>query len=77
MPAVGTKTEVWKGIAHHTSGGLTKAKLQKSKSGKVVSRKQHAADMKAIKHLRAGGFVVKKGQKPLLGNKKGLGLFGF
>jgi hypothetical protein len=51
---------VWHGTAKHTSGGLKKSDLMKHK-GRIISRKKHAAGKKAIKHLRALGFIAKKG----------------
>ena len=60
IPAVGTKAMVWHGTAKHTSGGLKKSDLMKHK-GRIISRKKHAAGKKAIKHLRALGFIAKKG----------------
>jgi len=58
--AVGTKAQVWHGTAKHTSGGLKKKDLMKHK-GKIVSRRKHAAGLKAIKKLRKMGYVAKKG----------------
>jgi len=49
VKASGSKLEVWKGTAKHTSGGLTKADLMLNKRGKVVSRKMHALGLKAFK----------------------------
>ena len=60
IPAVGTKAMVWHGTAKHTSGGLKKSDLMKHK-GRIISRKKHAAGKKAIKHLRALGYIAKKG----------------
>jgi hypothetical protein len=60
IPAVGTKAMVWHGSAKHTSGGLKKSDLMKHK-GRIISRKKHAAGKKAIKHLRALGYIAKKG----------------
>ena len=60
IPAVGTKAMVFHGTAKHTSGGLKKSDLMKHK-GRIISRKKHAAGKKAIKHLRALGFIAKKG----------------
>lgn len=57
---VGTKAQVWHGTAKHTSGGLTRKDLMKHK-GKIVSRRKHAAGLKAIKKLRKMGYVAKKG----------------
>jgi hypothetical protein len=69
MKAVGSKAEVFHGTAKHTSGRLQKKDLMKTKSGRIVSKKQHAAGKKAIKRLVALGFKAKKGQFTLF--KKG------
>jgi hypothetical protein len=61
MPAVGTKAQVYHGTAKHTSGGLTKKDLMKTKKGRIVSKRKHAAGMKAIKQLKKAGYVAKKG----------------
>ena len=61
IPAVGSKAAVFHGTAKHTSGGLTKKDLMKTKRGRIVSRKKHAAGQKAIKKLRKLGYVAKKG----------------
>jgi len=61
VPAVGTKAQVWHGNAKHTSGGLTKSDLMKTKKGRIVSRKKHAAGKKALKNLVKAGFKAKKG----------------
>ena len=61
MPAVGTKAQVWHGTAKHTSGGLTKKDLMKTKKGRIVSKKKHAAGQRAIKKLKKMGYVAKKG----------------
>lgn len=57
---VGSKAQVYHGTAKHTSGGLTKKHLVKSK-GRIKSKKQVAHGKKAIKNLRKLGFVAKKG----------------
>jgi hypothetical protein len=57
---VGSKAQVYHGTALHTSGGLTKKNLVKSK-GRIKSKKQVAHGKKAIKNLRKLGFVAKKG----------------
>jgi hypothetical protein len=44
----GTKEEVYNGTADKTAGGLTKADLMISKSGKVVSKKQSEAAQKRL-----------------------------
>jgi len=61
MPAVGSKAEVFHGTAKHTSGGLTKKDLVKTKRGRIVSRRKQAAGKKAIMKLRKLGYVAKKG----------------
>ena len=75
MVASGSKAQVWHGTAKHTSGGLTKKDLMKHK-GRIISRKKHAAGKKAIKHLRAMGYIAKKGtfrlmRKSMSHGKKG------
>jgi hypothetical protein len=61
IPAVGTKAQVWHGSAKHTSGGLTRKHLMKTKKGRIVSRKKHAAGKKALKRLTKAGYKAKKG----------------
>lgn len=61
MPAVGSKAEVYHGTAAHTSGGLKKKDLMKTKKGRIVSRKKHAAGKKALKRLLKAGYKAKKG----------------
>jgi hypothetical protein len=65
IKAVGSKLEVFRGSARHTSGGLTKKDLMKHK-GRIISRKKHAAGKKAIKHLFALGYKPKKGSFTLM-----------
>lgn len=65
IKAVGSKAEVWHFSAKHTSGGLKRADLMKHK-GRIISRKKHAAGKKAIKHLRALGYIAKKGTFKLM-----------
>lgn len=62
MKANGSKAEVWHGSAKHTSGGLTKKDLMKTKKGRIVSKKKHAAGKRAIKTLRKLGFKAVKGK---------------
>lgn len=66
---VGTKAQVWHGTAKHTSGGLTKKDLMRHK-GKIVSRRKHAAGLKAIKKLRKMGYIAKKGTFKLFKKQK-------
>jgi len=61
MATVGSKAQVFHGHAKHTSGGLTRKDLMKTKSGRIVSRKKHAAGKKAVKHLFSMGYKPKKG----------------
>ncbi len=66
MVTTGSKSQVWHGTAKHTSGGLTKSDLMKTKKGRIVSKKKHAAGLKAIKKLFAKGFKPKKGTFKLM-----------
>merc|ERR1712012_701352 len=52
VSVVGKKWQVWNGTREKTVGGLTKKDLMKSKSGKIVSKKQA---------LRARGNMKKNG----------------
>jgi len=61
MKTVGSRAEVFHGKAAHTSGGLKKSHLMRTKKGRIVSRKQHALGLKRIKHLFALGYKPKKG----------------
>ncbi len=61
MKTVGTKAQVWHGTAKKTSGGLTKKDLMKTKKGRIVSKKKHAAGKKALKRLAKAGYKAKKG----------------
>jgi hypothetical protein len=58
---VGSKAAVYHGTAKHTSGGLKKKDLMKTKNGRIVSRRKHAAGKKAIQRLRKLGYIAKKG----------------
>ncbi len=69
VPAVGTKAQVWHGTAKHTSGGLTRKDLMKTKKGRIVSRRKHAAGQRAIKKLRKLGYIAKKGKFSLFTKK--------
>ena len=61
IPAVGSKAQVWHGTAKHTSGGLTKNNLMKTRKGRIVSKRKHAAGKKALKNLIKAGYKAKKG----------------
>ena len=69
VPAVGTKAMVFHGTAKHTSGGLMKKDLMKTKKGRIVSKKKYAAGKRAIKTLRKMGYVARRGHFVLF--KKG------
>ena len=71
MQTIGSKAQVFHGTAHHTVGGLTRKDLMKSKRGKIVSRKQHAAGLKALTRLRKAGYVAKRGTFKLFTKKAG------
>jgi hypothetical protein len=47
----------------------------KTKRGRIVSKKKHAAGQKAIKNLRKAGYVAKKGQFKLFTKKSKRGGF--
>merc|ERR1712193_257797 len=72
VSVVGKKWQVWKGTRQKTAGGLTKKDLCKSKSGKIVSKKQSKA---AKKRMKKGG--ISKWLKAVLKARKVLGLKGF
>jgi hypothetical protein len=61
VTAVGSKAMVWHGSANHTSGGLTRKDLMKTKKGRIVSKRKHAIGKKRIQTLRKLGFKSKKG----------------
>jgi hypothetical protein len=61
VSSVGSKAQVWHGTAAHTSGGLTRKDLMKTKKGRIVSKKKHSIGMRRIKTLRKLGFKAKKG----------------
>ena len=63
---VGSKLQVWHGTAKHTSGGLTKSDLMRTKKGRIVSKKKHAAGKKALKHLTKAGYKAKRGTFKLM-----------
>ncbi len=69
LAARGTKAQVFHGTAKKTPGGLTKKDLMKTKAGRIVSRRKHAAGMKAIRRLKKLGFVAKKGTFKLFSKK--------
>ena len=76
----GSKLQVWRGTAQHTSGGLYASDLMQNARGKIVSKKQHAAGMKAAANLGihtrgSGSGVYRQGSGRR--NLQGAGLFSF
>merc|ERR1712190_237853 len=65
-----SKAVVFKGGKEKTKSGLTKAMLIKSKSGKIVTKKQSAAGKKAYKNIQGWTKAVQQA-------KKALGVTGF
>merc|ERR1712188_26529 len=59
------KASVWLGGKVKTVGGLKKTDLMKSKNGKLVSKKSHAAGVKAYKHIKGWTVAVQKARKEL------------
>ncbi len=59
---IGSKLKVFNGTARRTAGGLTKGDLMKTRKGRIVSKKQHAAGLKAVKRLRALGYIATRGK---------------
>merc|ERR1719421_1996125 len=59
------KASVFLGTKEKTSSGLKKSDLMKSKSGKLVSKKQHAAGKKAYKNIKGWTAAVQKPRKDL------------
>ena len=62
MKAIGTRLEVWRGEADHTSGGLRRNDLMLNAHGKLVSKKQ---SMNARRNNNLGSYKIpaKRGQK--------------
>jgi|LauGreDrversion4_2_1035121.scaffolds.fasta_scaffold22541_4 hypothetical protein len=61
VSGVGSRSQVLHGHKLRTAGGLTKKDLFLNKRGRIVSRKASAAGKKAIKRLRALGYIAKRG----------------
>ena len=73
MKKVGSKVLVWRGCRHHTASGQTKGQLMKNKRGKIVSKAQHAAGVKAFRHLKNSGkmMTIRKGSnKPVKASRR-------
>jgi hypothetical protein len=69
VTGVGSRSEVLHGKKLRTSGGLTKKDLFLNKRGRIVSRKASAAGKKAVKRLRALGYIPRKGTFKLFSKK--------
>merc|ERR1719171_138414 len=60
-----SKSLVFFGGKEKTYTGLKKSDLMKSKTGKVVTKKQHAAGKKAYKNIKGWTDAVQKARKEL------------
>jgi len=58
---IGSRVQVMNGTAHHTSGGLTKEKLIRTKNGRIVSKSKHFS-AKREKRLLKAGYGTRKGK---------------
>ena len=56
----GSRSEVWMGLAHTTSGGLDKSMLIKNKRGKIVSKKRSLQSAANADKLKQWQFKRKK-----------------
>merc|ERR1719409_276158 len=59
------KAIVFRGSKEKTVGGLKKTDLMKSKTGKLVSKKSHAAGKKAYKNIKGWTEAVQEARKEL------------
>merc|ERR1712023_408236 len=74
------KAVVFRGGKEKTASGLKKSDLMKSKTGKLVSKKSHAAGKKAYKNIKGWTDAVQKarnelGVKGFVAIKKGSALY--
>merc|ERR1719181_425755 len=74
------KLVVFNGTKEKTTSGLKKSDLTKSKSGKIVSKKQSAQGKKAYAHIKGWTVAVQKARKALgvkgfVAVKKGTALY--
>eukprot|EP00404_Azadinium_spinosum_P055981 CAMPEP_0180773142 /NCGR_PEP_ID=MMETSP1038_2-20121128/43061_1 /TAXON_ID=632150 /ORGANISM="Azadinium spinosum, Strain 3D9" /LENGTH=112 /DNA_ID=CAMNT_0022808081 /DNA_START=71 /DNA_END=409 /DNA_ORIENTATION=+ len=77
---VRARAAVFTGGKAKTYTGLKKTDLMKSKTGKIVTRKSHAAGVKAYKHIKGWTAAVQKARKDLgvkgfVAVKKGTALY--
>jgi len=61
VKATGTRLEVFRGKARHTSGGLKKEDLKQNSAGKLVSKNASAA-AKNNNNLVKAGYTTEKGK---------------
>jgi hypothetical protein len=66
---IGSRIQVFRGNATHTTGRLTKDDLLRNQHGRIVSKKRHEQGKTAIKYLEKGGY---KGILPSKREKKTL-----
>merc|ERR1712124_94087 len=59
------KASVFRGSKEKTYTGLKKTDLMKTKTGKIVTKKQHAAGKKAYAHIKGWTLAVQKARKAL------------
>ena len=53
---IGSRIQVFRGNATHTSGRLTKDDLIRNQHGRIVSKKRHEQGKTAIQYLEKGGY---------------------
>lgn len=58
---IGSRAQVMNGTAHHTSGGLTKDKLFRTKNGRIVSKSKHFSAKRENRLVKAG-YGTRKGK---------------
>ena len=59
------KASVFRGSKEKTYTGLKKTDLMKTKTGKIVTKKQHAAGKKAYANIKGWTLAVQKARKAL------------
>merc|ERR1712057_155298 len=59
------RSVVFRGSKEKTATGLKKTDLMKSKTGKIVSKKSHAAGKKAYAQIKGWTVAVQKARKAL------------
>ena len=53
---IGSRIQVYRGNATHTTGRLTKNDLIRNQHGRIVSKKRHEQGKTAIQYLEKGGY---------------------